>query len=118
MAWQEIAGALGAAGVGGIVLKLGESWLTRSKQKSEQDRALRDELRTEANSLRAEIALLKTQLKEAEAELDKMKEKYWSIYMEYNQFKLYVQQTLVKYGVDLEEFTDELREYEQGRSSE
>lgn len=102
--WQEIVVALGSAGIGGILLKLGESWLSRSKDKSEQARLLRDELRGEATNLRAEISTLKSQLKEAEQELDDMRTKYWEIFTEYKVFKIHVQQILIKHGLDPKEF--------------
>lgn len=102
--WQEIIVALGSAGIGGVLLKVGESWLTRSKEKSEHARALRDELRGEAATLRGEITALKAQLKEAEKELDDMRKKYWDIFTEYKVFKIHVQQILIKNGLDPAEF--------------
>lgn len=104
MNWQDIIVALGSAGLGGILLKMAESWLNRSKQKNEHDRALRDELRSEASALKAEILTLKEKLKQAEKELDEMREKYWDIYTEYKIFKLHVQRILVSYGIDPAEF--------------
>lgn len=98
-AWPDVLTAVVAAISGGGLLKLIETWLSRSKFKSEQDKQFRDELRAEAESLREQIKGLKEELKTAEKELDDFKEKYWKIYTEYKQFRLEVYGILLKNGI-------------------
>lgn len=98
--WQDIGVALISALTGGGFIKLMESWLTRNKQKSEQDKQFRDELRGEAESLRKQIESLKAELKNAEKELDDFKEKYWKVYTEYKQFRFSVYAILLANGLD------------------
>lgn len=98
-AWPDVLTAVIAAVSGGGLLKLVEAWLSRTKQKTEQDKQFRDELRAEAQSLREQIKGLKDELKTAEKELDEFKEKYWKIYTEYQQFKLEVYGILLKNGI-------------------
>lgn len=102
-AWADVITAVVAAISGGGLLKIGEAWLSRSKQKTEQDKQFRDELRAEAQSLRDQIKSLKDELKDAEKELDDFKEKYWQIFTEYQQFKLEVYGILLKNGIKPED---------------
>jgi hypothetical protein len=98
--WQDILMAIGAALGGGGFIKLLEAWLSRTKYRSEQDKQFRDELRGEAEDLRKQIIALKEELRLAEKELDEFKEKYWKLYMEYNEFKLAVYGILLQNGID------------------
>jgi uncharacterized protein YlxW (UPF0749 family) len=98
--WQDIGVALVSALTGGGFIKLTESWLTRNKNRSEQDKQFRDELRGEAESLRKQIDALKVELKNAEKELDDFKEKYWKVYTEYKQFRFSVYAILLANGLD------------------
>lgn len=102
-AWPDVLTAVLAAVSGGGLLKFVETWLSRSKQKTEQDKQFRDELRAEAESLRNQIKGLKDELKTAEKELDEFKEKYWQIFTEYQQFKLEVYGILMKNGIKPED---------------
>jgi chromosome segregation ATPase len=97
--WQDISVALVSALTGGGFIKIMESWLTRNKNKSEQDKQFRDELRAEAEGLRKQLDKLKDELRQAEKELDDFKEKYWKIYTEYQQFKLSVYGILLQNGI-------------------
>jgi uncharacterized protein YlxW (UPF0749 family) len=98
-AWPDVLTAVLAAISGGGLLKFAETWLSRSKQKSEQDKQFRDELRQEAAYLREQIKGLKDELKTAEKELDDFKEKYWKVYTEYKHFRLEVYSILLKNGI-------------------
>lgn len=98
--WQDILLALSTAGVGGGALKLSEMWLNRSKTKGDQDKQFRDELRGEATTLRSQIETLKAELKATEQEMDQWKQKYWTLFQEYNLFKAEVANILVKNGLD------------------
>lgn len=91
--------AVGAAVAGGGLLKYVESWLTRSRYKSEQDKAFRDEKRQEADDLRKRIDELQVKLNEAEAEIDLWRIKYWQIYTAYQQFKLNAYAILLENGI-------------------
>jgi hypothetical protein len=98
--WPDVVTALSAAGFGGIILKIIESWLGRSKTKSQQDKQYRDELRSESSVLRGEVEQLKAKIKDSEAQFDKLREKYWGIYMEYRMFQIEVTNILVKNNID------------------
>ncbi len=91
--------AVGAAVAGGGLLKYVESWLTRSRYKSEQDKAFRDEKRQEADALRKRIEELQIKLREAELEIDDWRLKYWGIYSTYQQYKLNVYAILLENGI-------------------
>lgn len=97
--WQDVLVALVSALFGGGFIKIMEGWLSRSKQKSEQDKLFRDELRAEAEGLRKQLETLKNELKQAEDELDDFKKKYWQIYSEYQQFKFSVYSILLQNGI-------------------
>lgn len=97
--WQDVGVALISAATGGGFIKIMESWLSRNKQKSEQDRLFRDELRIEGDKLRKQIDGLKLELKDAENEIDDFKEKYWKVYTEYQQFRLSVYGILLQNGI-------------------
>lgn len=103
----DIITALGAAGAGGIILKLVEFWLGRSSAKSNQDREIRDELRSSATVLRAEIDALKAELRETEKILDHWREAYWTTFMQYRMFQLEVRAILVKNGIDPDDVLSE-----------
>lgn len=103
----DILTALGAAGAGGGILKLIEMWLGKSKEKSTQDKELRDELRDNATALRAEIDALKAELKETEKVLDHWREAYWRVYMGHRMFQLEVRAILVRNGIDPDEVLSE-----------
>lgn len=96
----DILTALGAAGLGGFLVKLVEAWLSKSSAKQTQDKELREELRTSATALRAEIDTLKEELKETEKGLDHWREAYWKVFMEFRMFQLEVRAILVKNGID------------------
>jgi len=100
---QTILTALLSALTGGGLLKFLEFWLTRSKQKTETDRSIRDELRASAEGLRREHDDLKKELKAVETELDAWKIKYWDTYMAYSQFKLQVLNILLQNGIKPED---------------
>lgn len=95
--------AIGAALAGGGLIKYVESWLNKSKYKSEADKADRDERRAEAEGLRNQITSLKKELQVTEEEIDVWKVKYWKIYTEYQQFKLTIYRILIQNGIDPEE---------------
>lgn len=97
--WQDVSVAVVSALTGGAGIKIMEGWLTRNKNKSEQDKQFRDELRAEALGLREQLLKLKEELRQAEKELDEFKEKYWKIYSEYQQFKLTVYGILLQNGI-------------------
>lgn len=97
--WQDIIVALMSAITGGGLIKFLESWLSRQKQKNEQDRAFRDELRSEAATLHKQLEDLKKELQETEKELDEFKEKYWKVYTEYRKFQLDVYGILLEHGI-------------------
>lgn len=97
--WQDVLVALVSALTGGGFIKIMENWLSRSKQKSEQDKLFRDELRAEAVGLRKQLEELKNELKQAEDELDEFKKKYWQVYTEYQQFKFSVYGILLQNGI-------------------
>lgn len=103
----DIITALGAAGIGGGIIKVVELWLGKSKAKSTQDRELRDELRGNATALRAEIDALKAELKETEKVLDHWREAYWKIFMQHRMFQLEVRAILVKNGIDPDDVLSE-----------
>lgn len=96
----DIITALGAAGAGGGIIKLVEMWLGKSSAKVSQDRELRDELRSSASELRAEIDALKEELKETEKVLDHWREAYWKVFMQHRMFQIEVRAILVKHGID------------------
>jgi hypothetical protein len=98
--WQDVGVALASAITGGGLIKFMESWLSRNKQRSEQDKQFRDELRGEAEGLRKQLEALKLELKKAEEELDAFKEKFWKIYSEYQQFRFSVYGILLANGID------------------
>lgn len=107
---QTILMAVGSAITGGGFLKFLEFWLNKSKQKNDQDKAFRDELRGEtdraradAERLRKEIDELKNELRAAEKELDDFKIKYWDVYMQYKQFQLTVYGILLQNGIKPDE---------------
>lgn len=99
----DIITALGAAVTGTGGLKLIEMWLGRSGKKNDQDKQLRDELRSESSGLRAQIETLKEELRQTEKQMDEWKEKYWTIFMEFRMFVLEVHGILVKHGLDPED---------------
>ena len=108
---QTILTAALSAITGGSFLKFLEVWLSRSKQKTESDRAFRDELRANAEGFKKQATDLKDELKDVELELDKWKLKYWDIYMAYSQFKLQVLNILIQNGIKPEEvFPKEMKE--------
>lgn len=96
----DIITALGAAGVGGGIIKLVEMWLGKSSAKANQDRELRDELRNSATALRAEIEALKEELRETEKVLDHWREMYWKVFMQHRMFQIEVRAILVRHGID------------------
>lgn len=98
--WQDILLALSTAGVGGGALKLSEMWLNRSKTKGDQDKQFRDELRSESATLRAQIELLKAELRTTEEELDAWKVKYWDLYQQYAMFRIEISNILIRNGID------------------
>lgn len=95
--------ALVSAITGGGLVRLLEVWLSKQKNKAEQDKLFRDELRSEGDALRARIKELKEELEAREKEVDEYKEKYWKIYTEYSQFKITVYSILVKHGLSPED---------------
>jgi uncharacterized protein YlxW (UPF0749 family) len=97
--WQDVMVALLSAITGGGLIKFLESWLSRQKQKTEQSKMFRDELRTEAEGLRKQVDGLKTELKDTEKELDDFKKKYWKVYTEYRRFQLDVYGILLSNGI-------------------
>jgi chromosome segregation ATPase len=97
--WQDVIVALVSALTGGGFIKFMESWLSRNKQRSEQDKQFRDELRGEAEGLRKQLESIKLELSNTEKELDEFKEKYWKVYTEYQQFKLQVYGILLANGI-------------------
>lgn len=101
--WPEIAVALASAATGGGLLKIMESWLTRTKMKSEQDKQFRDELRTEAGILRIQIDAIKAELKQTEKELDEWKSKYWDLFLQYKTFQIEVSSLLIQNGISPKE---------------
>jgi len=103
----DIVLALSAAGVGGGIIRLIELWLGKSRAKNTQDKELRDELRTNASALRAEIDALKAELKETEKVLDHWREQYWEIFMKFRMFQLEVRAILVKNGIDPDDVLSE-----------
>ena len=103
----DIITALGAAGVGGGIIKFIEVWLSKSKAKVNQDRELREELRNSATDLRAEIDALKKELKETEKVLDHWREMYWKVFMQYRMFQIEVRAILVKNGIDPDDVLSE-----------
>lgn len=103
----DIVVALSAAGVGGGIIRLIELWLGKSRVKTTQDRELRDELRTNASALRAEIDALKAELKETEKVLDHWREQYWQVFMKFRMFQLEVRSILVKNGIDPDDVLSE-----------
>jgi hypothetical protein len=96
----EIWIALISAASTGVVLKIVEAWLSRSKNKNEQDKQFRDELRGEAATLRAEIEEIKKELKATEQELDDWRTKYWTLFMEYKTFQIEVSGILIDNGIN------------------
>jgi hypothetical protein len=70
--------ALIAAIFGGAGLKLIESLLTRSGQRADIAKEIRDELRGEVNSLKEELNII-------EARLDKWKRQYYKLYIAFNE---------------------------------
>lgn len=110
----EIIIALSAAGVGGGIIRLIEIWLGKSRAKNTQDRELRDELRTNATALRAEIDALKAELKETEKMLDHWREQYWEIFMKLRMFQLEVRTILIKNGINPDDVLSEESKPEMG----
>lgn len=98
--WVDVGTAAVTALAGGGLIKLVESWLSKSKYKTDQDKAFRDEKRVEADDLRKQIDALKKELKVAEDDLDVFKVKYWDIYTAYQTFQLTVYAILVKHNID------------------
>jgi len=98
--WSDILIAIISVLGGGFGLKILENFLNRSKAKAEQAKLLRDELKSEAGQLRIEIDALKKEIKEQELELESWKEKYWSLYREYNFFQISVQRVLASHNID------------------
>lgn len=96
---EIIIAAAGTVGGGGI-LGILSLWLGRQKQKSEDSKQFRDELKDQASSLRSQIETLKAEMKEKEVELDMWKERYWKMYVEYNLFQISVRAVLVSNNID------------------
>lgn len=101
--WIEISIALTSAITGGGLFKVLEGWVSRTQVKSAQAKQFRDELRTEASDLRAQIELIKSELKTTEKELDDWKDKYWNLFMEYKTFQIEVSSILIQNGISPKE---------------
>ncbi len=112
MQWPEIvlagAGTVGGGGILGLLTYL----LNRQKQKSEDSRLFRDELKEQANSLRAQIELLKAEVKQKESELEMWKERYWKIFIEHKMFQVSVRAILTSHNLDPDKILPETKNEE------
>lgn len=64
--------------VGGpVAMKIVDWLLMRNQRKEDHDRKIRDELRGDLERAKQEAAVIKEQMKEVEAELNKWKERYF-----------------------------------------
>lgn len=70
------------------VLEIVKRFLSRAKDKSEQDSGLRTELREDLSSKRTEIADMKRELKELEEESDRWRIDYWALFAVFFQLRL------------------------------
>lgn len=72
------------AGVGLEVIK---NWFTRGQKKIDAATEMRQELRKEAEDLKADAAALREEIRKVEKELDAWKEKYFLLLQEYLEIK-------------------------------
>jgi hypothetical protein len=89
-----------SAATGGGLLRIVDTWLTRSKLKNDASKQLRDEARAEATSLKEELNYFREKLREKEKDIDDWRKKFWDLDTEYRMFKLTVGALLIKAGYD------------------
>lgn len=98
--WPEVVTAVASAGFGGFLLKIAEGWLGRARFKAEQDRQLREELRTESVDLRKEIDDLRAKIKEREDQLYELRDKYWNTSLKFRMFQMEISGILIQNNID------------------
>lgn len=64
---------------GGAGLKITEAWLGRAKDRANEDKSMREELRKEIDNLRTQLEKADAEEKRLEGLIDEWKEKYWEI---------------------------------------
>ncbi len=96
---ELILAVVGALGGGGILGILGFI-LNRQKQKFEESKQFRDELKDQASILRTQIESLKVEIKQKETELEMWRERYWKIFTESQMFAISVKAILVSHNID------------------
>lgn len=83
---------------GGAGLKLIESYLNRPSKKDSTPAEIRDELRKEIISLKADLSAMKIEIDKTEAEMLEWREKYWALVEQHVKIK----QQLLDYLSELE----------------
>lgn len=66
--------------MGGVGLKVVESWLGKNRVKIDDAAKIRDELRLEIGSLKSEITALRAENKQLENDVDKWRNEYFNMY--------------------------------------
>jgi outer membrane murein-binding lipoprotein Lpp len=84
---SDAAVALIAALAGGSVLKMVEYVLNRGRVRTEQDNALREELRKDIESLRAELQATKAEAEQARDAVDEWRDKFYALRDDFSEFK-------------------------------
>lgn len=64
---------------GGAGLKIIESWLSKSKERSTEAQSMRDELRKEIDALRAQLDKADEEEKRLEAQIEDWRSKYYDL---------------------------------------
>lgn len=72
---------------GPAVIKFVEYILGRNKNKSDDAKSMREELRKEGESLKKDAADLREEIRRVEREMDAWKEKYFALLQEYLELK-------------------------------
>lgn len=64
---------------GGAGLKIIESWLGKAKERTAENATIRDELRKDIDSLRAQLAVADEEEKRLEAQIEEWRAKYYDL---------------------------------------
>jgi len=89
-AWIALIGTI----FGGAGFKFIEAWLNRSQKKEDIAFKMREELRSEKDSLLKEMAVYKEDLRNAEKQLDEWRIKYFDIYQQLIELKSQLSEAL------------------------
>ena len=77
-----------SGGVATGFLKILEKFLGKAKDKAEQDSGIRSELRLELDRKLAEVKQLKEEMRQLEAEADRWRVDYWTLFEVFFQLKV------------------------------